>query len=101
MILTINKKKYTIKYTIRALFIFEQITGKPFEIKTLLDNYILFYSLILANNPDNIIEWDEFVDALDNDKKLIDQLNKFMADQEKKSNIFNSEDIKDSETKKN
>lgn len=101
MILTINKKKYTIKYTIRALFIFEQITGKPFEIKTLLDNYILFYSLILANNPDNIIEWDEFVDALDNDKKLIDQLNKFMADQEKKNNIFNSEDIKDSETKKN
>lgn len=101
MILTINKKKYTIKYTIRALFIFEQITGKPFEIKTLLDNYILFYSLILANNPDNIIEWDEFVDALDNDKKLIDQLNKFMAEQEKKNNIFNSEDIKESETKKN
>lgn len=101
MILTINKKKYTVKYTIRALFIFEQITGKPFEIKTLLDNYILFYSLILANNPDNIIEWDEFIDALDNDKKLISQLNMFMTEQEKKNNILNSEDIKEEDSKKN
>ena len=101
MILTINKKKYTVKYTIRALFIFEQIANKPFEVKTLLDNYILFYSLILANNPDNIIEWDEFIDALDNDKKLILQLNKFMTEQEKKNNILNSEDIKEEDSKKN
>lgn len=101
MTLTINKKKYTVKYTIRALFIFEQITGKPFEIKTLLDNYILFYSLILANNPDSIIEWNEFVDALDNDKKLISQLNKFMEEQQRKNNIFNSDDIEDGDSKKN
>ena len=30
----------------------EQITGKPFEIKTLLDNYLFFYCMILANNKD-------------------------------------------------
>lgn len=101
MILTINKKKYTVKYTIRALFIFEQITGKPFEVKTLLDNYILFYSMILANNPDNIIEWDEFVDALDNDKKLIEQLNKLMIQQEKKSQMFEVENTADDGSKKN
>lgn len=101
MILTINKKKYTVKYTIRALFIFEQITGKPFEVKTLLDNYILFYSMILANNPDNIIEWDEFVDALDNDKKLIEQLNKLLLQQEKKSQIFDVEKTTDDCSKKN
>ena len=29
--ITINNTEYKVKYTIRALFIFEQITGKAFE----------------------------------------------------------------------
>ena len=71
MKITINNKEYTVKYTNRALFVFEQITGKPFGIKTLLDNYLFFYSMILANKPDNPIDWDEFIDVLDNDKNLL------------------------------
>ena len=100
MTITINKVKYKVKYTIRALFIFEQITGKAFEIKTLLDNYVFFYSLILANNPDNTILWDDFVDALDNDKKLINQLNKFLQEQEQKNNVFNPDHL-EGDSKKN
>ena len=30
----INDKEYKVKYTIRALFYWEQITGKPFAINT-------------------------------------------------------------------
>ena len=68
--ITINNTEYKVKYTIRALFIFEQITGKAFEIRTLLDNYIFFYSMILANNPDNILDWNVFIDALDSDPSI-------------------------------
>ena len=68
--ITINNTEYKVKYTIRALFIFEQITGKAFEIKTLLDNYIFFYSMILANNPDNILDWNVFIDALESDPSI-------------------------------
>ena len=68
--ITINNTEYKVKYTIRALFIFEQITGKAFEIKTLLDNYIFFYSMILANNPENILDWNVFIDALDSDPSI-------------------------------
>ena len=68
--ITINNTEYQVKYTISALFIFEQITGKAFEIKTLLDNYIFFYSMILANNPDNILDWNVFIDALDSDPSI-------------------------------
>ena len=68
--ITINNKEYKVKYTIRALFVFEQITGKAFEIKTLLDNYIFFYSMIIANNPDNVLDWNEFIDALDSDPSI-------------------------------
>lgn len=92
MKITINNKEYTVKYTIRALFVFEQITGKPFGIKTLLDNYLFFYSMILANNPDNPIDWDEFIDALDNDKNLLQQLSKIVEDYQKQDNLFADEE---------
>ena len=92
MNITINGKQYKVKYTIRALFIFEQITGKAFEIKTLLDNYVFFYSMLLANNPDKILDWDEFIDALDNDKELIAQLTKLVDDYQKKDSIFEKVD---------
>lgn len=91
MNITINNKEYKFKYTIRALFIFEQITGKPFEIKTLLDNYIFFYSLLLANNPDNVLDWDEFLNALDSDVTLMQQLTKVVEDYQKKDNLFNDD----------
>ncbi|WP_308576492.1 hypothetical protein [uncultured Prevotella sp.] len=70
-LITIKNKEYKIKQTLRALFIFEQITGRPFEIKTMLDNYIFFYSVIIANNPDNILDWDDFIDALDESPNLL------------------------------
>ena len=89
MNITINNKEYKVKYTIRALFIFEQIAGRAFEIKTTLDNYLFFYSMILANNPDNLLDWDEFIDAMDNDITLIGQLNKIIADSQKKNELFN------------
>lgn len=101
MTLTINNKDYKVKYTIRALFIFEQITGKPFEMKTLLDNYVLFYSMILANNPDDILSWDDFIEALDNDKKLIEQLNGVLIEQDKKNSIFQVEEETEDGSKKN
>ena len=40
-----------------------------------MDNYLFFYCMILANNPDCLLEWDDFIDAMDNDASLITQLN--------------------------
>lgn len=84
----INNKEYKVKYTIRALFIFEQITGKAFEIKTLLDNYIFFYSMILANNPDDVLDWNVFIDALDSDPSIFKQLNTLVENEQKKQQIL-------------
>jgi hypothetical protein len=98
----INGVKYNIKYTIRALFIFEQITGKPFKIENLLDNYIFFYSMILANNQDmeNIISWDDFLDALDKEPDLFSKMNEAVEAQQKKDDIFQKEEEPEGEVKK-
>lgn len=88
----INDKEYKVKYTIRALFYWEQITGKPFAINTLLDNYLFFYCMILANNPDDVLEWDQFLNAIDNDPTLFTQLNSTVEDSQKKDELFNNEE---------
>ena len=90
----IKGKNYNIKYTIRSLFIFEQITGKPFKIETLLDNYLFFYSIILACNQDkeNIITWDEFLDEMDKNPKLFSTLNDAIEDKQEKDKIFQQEE---------
>ena len=92
MNIKINNKEYKVKYTIRGLFIFEQITNRPFEIKSLLDNYIFFYSMILANNPDQVLDWDEFLDALDSDSTILEELNKIVSQQQKKDALFGDEE---------
>ena len=88
----INDKEYKVKYTIRALFYWEQITGKPFAINTLLDNYLFFYCMILANNPDDVLEWDQFLYAIDNDPTLFSQINSTVEDSQKKDELFNNEE---------
>ena len=99
MDIKINGEQYRVKYTIRALFIFEQITGKPFGIKTLLDNYIFFYSMLLANNPDKVLDWDNFLDALDGDRELLAQLTNLVDDSQKKDSIFQQVDATSGEKK--
>lgn len=90
----IKGKNYNLRYSIRALFIWEQITGKPFKLETLLDNYVFFYSIILANNSDkaDIISWDEFIDELDKNPLLFTALNEAIEDKQEKDKIFQQDE---------
>lgn len=89
--ITINNKEYKVKYTIRALFAFEQITGKPFELKTVLDNYLFLYCILLANNEE-ICTWDEFLTALDDDPNIYLQLNEIIAKAQSKESVFETKE---------
>lgn len=78
--ITINGKEYKIKYTIRGLFIWEQIMNRPFEVKNTLDTYTLYYAMLLANNGDDAPDWNEFLDALDDNPALVVELSKGLSD---------------------
>lgn len=101
----INGEEYTVKPTIRAMFIFEQISKKAFKIETVLDNYIYFYALILANNPNKILNWDDFIDALDQDPGIYNQMNQILVENSKIDELLNpseeGDETKDGELKKN
>ncbi len=48
MEIQIKGTAYNIRYTIRAMFVFEQITGKIFRLENLTDYYLFYYSLLIA-----------------------------------------------------
>lgn len=100
MEININDKKYKLKYTIRALFIFEQITNRQFAIKNITDTYIFLYSVLLANNPDMEMTFEQLINYCDDDITIIQQFNKFLFNEQQKNNMFNVDDNKQDDTKK-
>lgn len=88
MEITIKDKQYKIKYTLRALFIYEQITGKAFNLRTITDEYLFFYCILAANNPDIQLTFDDLIDAIDEDMNIMIQFQSFMKSELEKQNIF-------------
>lgn len=70
MIFKIKGKEYDLKYKLRALFIFEEITKKAFAVTTMYDLYIFFYSTILASYPEFDVQFEEFTDICTEDPRL-------------------------------
>ncbi len=80
MEITIQDKTYKIKYSIRALFIFEQLTGKSFSLDSLMNQYVFYYSMILANNPECTLTFDMFVDECDENATLTVDFQKYITE---------------------
>lgn len=86
--MVINDKEYKLKYTLRALFIFEQATGKAFKMETLTDEYLFFYCVLAANNPDMDLTFESLIDAIDEDPNIMFEFQNFMKSELEKQNIF-------------
>lgn len=83
MNIKIGDKDYKLKYSIRALFLYERITSKSFEMLSLEDNVIFFYCILLAQNPD-FMTFEEFCDKIDDGDLDITELNQFVQEQQQK-----------------
>lgn len=89
--IVINGVEYKVKRTIKAMFIMEQVTRKPFAIKTLQEQYLFFWCMLYANNPESCIDYDAFIDALDEDETLIPQLLKLNEDEDKRDGMMRAD----------
>lgn len=78
--ITIKDKNYEFKYSLRSLFMWEEITGKPFEVKTLLDTYILCYCCLIVGS-ENPLDFNDFINEADKNPDIILQFNEYMTSQ--------------------
>ena len=93
----IKNKEYNLKYSIRSMFIWEQITGKTFDLKQVIDFYIYYYAILMASNKDFEITFDEFIEECDADLTIVNQMQLFLSKQLELQNQLNT----NSDEKKN
>lgn len=93
----INNTEYKLKYTFRALMLFEQITNKMFIIETFTDQLIFFYCILVSSNTENTLTYDQFMDALDGNPSLLQDFQKFLTEESNKRNVYSK--VEDSEKK--
>ena len=78
----IKGKEVKLKYSLRSLFAFEQMTNKAFEVKTLLDEYVFLYCMIISNN-DIQLTFSEFIDEAENHPEYMTEFQDFLQTQYK------------------
>lgn len=100
MKVTINNEEITLKYTIRAIFIFEKLADRIFTISNITDLYLYLYSLILASNPDTSITFNDLIDYSDSNPNLISDFKEWLDSENKKQNQFNKSDSNSGSKKK-
>lgn len=88
MKLTIKDTEVEIKYTIRALFIYEQLADKTFNPQTLTELFLFFYALILANKTDIQLTFNELIQLCDNDSTLFPLFQNWLNEEFSKQNQF-------------
>ena len=88
MEIQIKGTAYNIRYTIRAMFVFEQITGKIFRLENLTDYYLFYYSLLVANNSDLQMTFEDFIEPA-----LVIQLQEFLSKEMEKQSAFISDTV--------
>lgn len=73
MIVSIDNKEYHLRYSLRSLFKYEQLTGHPYEGKTLEDAYMLLHASLMACNTDYSMTFDQLIDSCDVDPSIFSE----------------------------
>ena len=84
----IDNKEITLKYTFRSFMIFEQVTGHSFSGKNLSEFIELFYSTLMASDSELTIDFNTFVDWLDENPQKLTEYTKWVADNITKQNLL-------------
>lgn len=94
----INGTEYILKNILRNFFVYEEIKGAPFAFGKLIDEYLLFYCTLLANNETFNMSFADFIDICDDNPDLFRQYKEFVVLEIKKQSQTSGQ--KDKPTKK-
>lgn len=78
MKIKIKEKEIELKYSYRALMIYENIQKQSFNPKTLSDIIVFFYSVVVSSAKDRNILFDDFMDWLDENPNIITEFSNWL-----------------------
>ena len=96
-----DQQEVELRYSMRALFQYENITGQSFNPKTLQDFCTFFYCVLVSSNKDLDLTFDEFVDYLDEDPSKMSEFAQWLNSIMQKNNFLAGAQEKESKGKGN
>ena len=88
MTITINEKNIELKYSLRAMLMYENMTDKTFSPSTLTDVITYMYCVVISSSKDYSIKFDDFIDVLDSDPSIITKFTEWLNTVVKSNEIF-------------
>lgn len=75
----IKEEEIELKYSFRALMLFENIKGESFNPSTLTDILTFFYCIVIASKKDLNITFDDFMDWLDDNPYIVNDFSEWLS----------------------
>jgi len=93
-------KSYNLKWSFRALMIYENITKKSFSPKTISDVIIFFYSILCASAKGDTIQFDDFMNYVDENPQSIAEFSEWLRQVFESQNVLSpQEELTDAQEK--
>ncbi len=101
MTITIRQKQVELRYSMRSLFMYENITGASFNPKSLQDFCTFFYCVLVSSNKDLDLTFDDFIDeVIDPNPQVMNEFAEWLGKTMQKNNFLsNATQSKEKETK--
>lgn len=91
MTIKIRQSEITLKYSMRSLFQYENITGQSFNPKTLQDFCTFFYCVVCSSNKDLDLTFDDFIDeVIDPNPQVMNQFVEWLSNVMMKNNVLSN-----------
>lgn len=78
MKITIKDKEIELKYSIRALIMYENVAEGSFTAMSLTEILTFFYCIILTSAKDYSLTWDEFLNWIDEDSNVLNEFGEWI-----------------------
>ncbi len=78
MKLNINNKTIELKYTLRAMIMYENVTSSTFAPKSISDIITLFYCVVVSSAKDYDLSFEQFVDYLDENVNVLNEFSEWL-----------------------
>ncbi len=88
MTIKLNDKEIELKYSLRSMLMYENITEKTFNPTSLTDVLTFMYCVVIASSKDYSIKFDDFIDYVDENPNTINDFGDWVQDIMKTNNIF-------------
>lgn len=85
---SIDSIVYKLAYNLKSMFTFEEIAGRPYKGDKTIDTYLLLYSMLIANNEQFSMEFDEFISKCDEDLNIYQTFMEVMEAESKRVSAF-------------